>query len=65
MVVVRTYFVVKYGQVIDLKEGRTIIHIRNNTSVPVPRVYALFRDVETKTNYIVMERIYGMSLEDK
>ena len=40
-------FVVKYGLQIELEEGLDMIYIKNNTSVSVPKVYALFKDVES------------------
>jgi hypothetical protein len=64
-VVVGLHFVVKYSRAINLEEGRTIIFIKENTLVLVPRVYALFNDTITRINYIIIERIYGKTLEDE
>ena len=56
---VGSHFVVKYGLQVDLEEGQNMIFIRNTTSVPVPKIYALFKDVESGKNYVIMERIRG------
>ena len=57
------FFVAKYGLQVDLGEGRNIIYVAEHTSTPVPRVYALFQDPESKRNFIIMERIHGQSLD--
>jgi hypothetical protein len=59
------HFVVKYGLAVDLMEGEIILFIQEATSVPVPRIYALFKDPITKKAYIVMERIAGKSLDSE
>jgi hypothetical protein len=59
------HFVVKYGMGVDLLEGETMLFLQRSTSVPVPRVYALFRNPDTKNNYIIMERIQGSSLDSE
>jgi len=56
------YFVVKYGPRVDLLEGETMRFLEHSTSIPIPRVYALFQDHDTQHNYIVMERIWGETL---
>jgi tRNA A-37 threonylcarbamoyl transferase component Bud32 len=58
-------FVVKYGSGVNLEEGRTMIFVKEYTTVPVPRVYALFIDPKTGKKYIIMERIHGNSLADE
>ena len=58
------HFVIKYGGRVNLEEGRTMMFVRENTSVPVPRVYALFNKADTSKSYIIMERIHGKSLAD-
>jgi len=65
VVVVGSHFVVKYGGGVNLEEGRTIMFVGENTTVPVPRVYALFNNADTRKNYIIMERIYGKTLADE
>lgn len=57
------YFVVKYGVQADLEEGRNMIFVKNMTSVSVPKVYALYKDVESNKKYIIMERIGWRSSE--
>jgi hypothetical protein len=53
------HLVVKYGLQVDLAEGQNMIFVQKTTSVSVPKVYALFKDVESSINYIVMERRKG------
>ncbi|KAG4422248.1 hypothetical protein IFR04_004628 [Cadophora malorum] len=55
-------FVVKYGLAVDLIEGENMLHIAQNTSVPVPRIYALYSNPKTMKRYIVMERSAGETL---
>jgi hypothetical protein len=57
-----THFVVKYGQQVDVLEGSTTLFLSQSTSVPVPRIYALFQNPDKTTTYIVMERIHGSCL---
>jgi len=54
-------YVVKFGRQVDLAEGANMVFVSHSTSVPVPFVYALFRDPEGK-GYIIMERITANSL---
>jgi hypothetical protein len=56
------HFVVKYGVQVDLLEGETMLFLGQETTVPVPRIYALFRSADQRSNYIVMERIKGSTL---
>jgi hypothetical protein len=56
------HFVVKYGIAIDPTEGGNILFVRQNTSIPVPRLYAVYTDSSDCKTYIVMERIVGHSL---
>lgn len=60
---VGSHFVVKYGLQVDLEEGQNMIFIKSTTSVSVPKVYALFKDVESNKNYVIMERISGDRLD--
>ncbi|CAM6090446.1 unnamed protein product [Calypogeia fissa] len=57
------HFVVKYGRRIDPTEGQNMLFVQQNTSVPVPRVYAIYTDSSDGTTYIIMERITGDSLK--
>ncbi|CDF39691.1 unnamed protein product [Chondrus crispus] len=57
------HFIVKYGTGVDLMEGQNMLFVRQATTVPVPQVYAMFRETESGENYIVMERIQGRSLD--
>lgn len=57
------HFVAKYGLQINLEEGRTMLFIRERTKVPVPRIFALFKDFESGVSYIIMERVCGDRLD--
>lgn len=62
VVAVGPHFVVKYGESLNLQEGRTMIFIQRHTQVPVPRVFALYK--HNGQNFIVMERIHGQTLKE-
>lgn len=62
IVAVGQHFVVKFGLGVELLEGENMLFARENTNVPIPRVYALYSDPSTGRNYIVMERIIGQTL---
>ncbi|CAD6448886.1 52d7650b-8f7d-4f5f-884c-8fb39cf70e0e [Sclerotinia trifoliorum] len=51
---------VKYGEFRTLAEASAMKFIRENTSIPVPKIYCSF--VHKGTTYIVMERIRGSPL---
>ena len=57
------HFVVKCGLQIELEEGLDMIYVENKTSVSVPKVYTLFKDVESNKKYIIMQRITGDRLD--
>ncbi|KKY28831.1 putative phosphotransferase enzyme family protein [Phaeomoniella chlamydospora] len=57
------YFIVKYGLAVDLTEGENMMFVEQLATVPVPRVYALFRHPDNKKAYIIMERVAGKHLE--
>ena len=63
VIAIHTHFVVKYGEGVNLEEGRMMIFIRQRTRVPVPRVFALYHD-DNGQSFIVMERINGKTLEE-
>jgi serine/threonine protein kinase len=60
---VRDHFAVKYGGRTRVQEGENMLFVQQCTSVPVPKVYALFHDDETDMDFIVMEYIPGENLE--
>ncbi|PYI05492.1 phosphotransferase enzyme family protein [Aspergillus sclerotiicarbonarius CBS 121057] len=62
VVKIGTHFVVKYGRGVNLIEGENMLYVQKSTSIPVPRVYALYSNPETRKNYIIMERIAGQTL---
>ena len=64
-VVVAEHFVVKYGNTLNLMEAQNMLFVTKVTSIPVPRVYAVFTDHETSVNYIIMQRIRGRSLKEE
>jgi aminoglycoside phosphotransferase (APT) family kinase protein len=55
-------YAVKFGRQVDLAEGENMLFVAHSTSLPVPRVYALFRDPQNNKGYIVMERITANTL---
>ncbi|KAF2276029.1 uncharacterized protein EI97DRAFT_433440 [Westerdykella ornata] len=59
------HYVVKYGMRVDLLEGETMLLLERSTTVPVPRVYAMYQSADKKVNYIVMERIIGSTLKSE
>ncbi|KAI9757301.1 MAG: hypothetical protein M4579_003512 [Chaenotheca gracillima] len=59
------HFAVKNGVRIDLREGETMLFVQASTSVPVPHIYALFKDLISAKAYIIMERIPGKDLESE
>jgi hypothetical protein len=62
VVAIGDHFVVKYGPQVDLLEGETMLFLQDCSSVPVPRVYALFASPDDEIKFIVMERIKGQNL---
>jgi tRNA A-37 threonylcarbamoyl transferase component Bud32 len=62
VVAIGSHFVVKYGEGVDLDEGRMMIFMRQRTKVSVPRVFALYPN--NGKSFIVMERINGTTLEE-
>ncbi|OAT07160.1 hypothetical protein BDBG_16777 [Blastomyces gilchristii SLH14081] len=58
VVKVSDHFVVKYGRAdqVDLLEE---LNVQQATKVKVPRVYALYNEPESSTNYVVKEYIKG------
>ncbi|KAI9801326.1 MAG: hypothetical protein M1825_003304 [Sarcosagium campestre] len=58
-------YAVKFGPQVDLAEGQNMLFVARATSVPVPRIYALFREppCDSGQSYIVMERVIGETLD--
>ena len=56
-------FIIKYGSGVSVIEGENMLFVSRQTKVPVPHVYAIYTDTESKSNYIVMEYIEGQTLE--
>lgn len=61
IVVIRDIYVVKYGAHVDENEGHALLFLERCPSVPVPRLYAMYRD--SGIVYIVMQFIPGADLE--
>lgn len=62
IVAVRQHYVVKFGLGVNLIEGENMLFVRENTTIRVPRVYALYTNPESGKKFIVMERMIGQSL---
>jgi hypothetical protein len=61
------HFVVKHGWVVNPIEGENILYVSERTSVPVPRVYAIYQQDDAegrKCTYIVMEHVDGRALNE-
>jgi hypothetical protein len=65
IVQVNSHYVVKFGTNVDLIEGENMLFVSENAGIPAPIVYALYSRGEgmTKTNYIVMSKIAGQTLQ--
>jgi aminoglycoside phosphotransferase (APT) family kinase protein len=62
---VGNHFIVKYGAFVNLQEGQTMLFLQHSSTIPVPRIYALYQKPGPNNDtysYIVMERIRGPSL---
>ncbi|KAG7285364.1 hypothetical protein NEMBOFW57_009990 [Staphylotrichum longicolle] len=58
------HYAVKYGGRTSVQEGENMIFVQQSTSIPVPKVYAIFQDEVRgyKVTFIVMEYIPGVLL---
>jgi aminoglycoside phosphotransferase len=56
------HFLVKHGLNVTLIEGENMLFVGQHTSIPIPHVYAIYADKDTRVNYIVMENVEGQSL---
>jgi serine/threonine protein kinase len=61
IVVIRDLYVVKYGAHVYENEGQALLFLERCPSVPVPRLYAMYRD--SGKLYIVMQLMPGTELE--
>lgn len=62
------HYVVKYGWLVRPIEGENMLYVSDKTSIPVPRVYAIYQkeDADRRTStYIVMEHIDGQPLNER
>jgi hypothetical protein len=37
------HFIVKYGALVNLQEGKTMLFLKQSTTVPTPCIYALYQ----------------------
>lgn len=59
---VREHFLVKYGRSLRPLEGQNMLVIQKNTTIRVPRIYAIYSDHDAEgreAHYVVMEYISG------
>lgn len=56
------HYAVKFGGRTSIQEGENMLFVQESTSVPIPKVYALFHDKATKMDFIVMEYVPGTDL---
>jgi aminoglycoside phosphotransferase (APT) family kinase protein len=52
-------FRMKFGSEVSFTEGESAVFVATNTSIPVPKVFAMMRDETHNCNFIIMERIVG------
>lgn len=57
------HYIAKYGKTLSLREGENMVFVAQTTTVPVPKVYAIFHDEETGVNFIVQEFLTGETLQ--
>lgn len=60
IVQINDYYVVKFGEAVELAEGLNMMFVREHTRVHVPRIYALYS--QGGKSYIVMQRIEDQTL---
>ncbi|PWY90303.1 kinase-like protein [Aspergillus sclerotioniger CBS 115572] len=60
---VNEHFAVKMGHGVTLIEAENMRFLAANSKVPVPKVYAAFRDPDTKKTYNVMQYLPGDTLQ--
>lgn len=60
IVVIRNQYVVKYGTYVNENEGHALLFIERHLSIPVPRLYAMYRDANKV--YLIMQYIPGIEL---
>ncbi|KAI0548658.1 kinase-like domain-containing protein [Xylaria curta] len=52
-------YIVKYGKEIDFAEGENMLIVLQHTSLPIPKLYAMYRHEPSGNNVIIMENIEG------
>ncbi|KAF8846717.1 hypothetical protein BDZ45DRAFT_396713 [Acephala macrosclerotiorum] len=64
-------YMIKYGSGVSVIEGENMLFVSRETTIPVPRVYAIYTATEissytntrVESNYIVMEYLEGKTLD--
>ncbi|CZR60223.1 uncharacterized protein PAC_10119 [Phialocephala subalpina] len=64
-------YIIKYGSGVSVVEGENMLFVSRETTIPVPRVYAIYTATEissytntrVESNYIVMEYLEGETLD--
>lgn len=66
---VREHYAVKFGTRTSIQEGENMLFVQQSTSIPVPKVYALFQAAvegwKPDPTFIVMEYIPGTTLRTR
>ncbi|KAI1741437.1 kinase-like domain-containing protein [Xylaria scruposa] len=57
-------FIVKYGKKIDFAEGENMLIVLQHTSLPTPKLYAMYHHEPSDNNVIIMENIEGEVLSN-
>ncbi|KAJ0422345.1 kinase-like domain-containing protein [Aspergillus carlsbadensis] len=64
VVAINDDIVVKYGRAVQEYEGQVLLFLeRHLPTVPAPRLYAMYRDPETREKFLIMQRVPGEQLE--
>jgi hypothetical protein len=63
VIVVRSTYVVKFGQRVTEYEGNALLFIEKHLQIGAPRLYAMYRDKASGCFYLIMEYIQGVNLE--
>ncbi|KAI1350865.1 kinase-like domain-containing protein [Xylaria sp. FL0043] len=62
---VGTHFLAKYGPDVRETEGQTMLFVKENTNIPIPEVYAMYKFKHEGKTYtmIIMEFVEGVRLD--
>ncbi|KAI0188771.1 kinase-like domain-containing protein [Xylaria flabelliformis] len=56
---IREIFIVKYGKEVDLAEGENMLIVLQHTSLPIPKLYAMYHHEPSGNKVIIMEHVVG------